>query len=98
MDSTETDTAKGAAAKGSIFSSLGSVTEAIKSKLTHPTDVMEESRDQGGQRLLLCGEDRDQREGHTPWGRCAAALRSLTRCSVRLSMILVERGTRARWL
>ncbi|KAK9290157.1 hypothetical protein L1049_008323 [Liquidambar formosana] len=35
---------RGSAAKSNIFSSLGSVTEAIKGKLTHPTDVVEETR------------------------------------------------------
>lgn len=36
--------AKGTAAKSNIFSSLGIVSDAIKSKLTHPTNVVEESR------------------------------------------------------
>ncbi|RXH90373.1 hypothetical protein DVH24_033056 [Malus domestica] len=35
---------KGQAAKENIFSSIGSIPGAIKSKLTHPTDVVEESR------------------------------------------------------
>lgn len=35
---------RGIAAKGKIFSAIGSVTEAIKGKLTQPTDVVEEKR------------------------------------------------------
>lgn len=35
---------KGQAAKENIFSSIGSIPGAIKSKLTHPTEVVEDSR------------------------------------------------------
>ena len=60
---------RGNEAKGTIFGALGNVTEAIKSKLTMPSDIVEETRaarEHGG-RVGLWLKSRSRIQSRVRW-------------------------------